>query len=82
MSAVTQWFDALVKPARPGVYERKHPIIDTRIYSFWTGKHWLNWAKDKEDAARTAWIYLNVERGSFYISEYKLAWRGLAEKPA
>jgi hypothetical protein len=78
MSTVTQWFPAKQNPARKGVYERKHPITDMRIFAYWTGRHWLNWSKDAEVAASTGWLWENVESGSFYISEYKdLAWRGL-----
>lgn len=77
MTTLTQWFDKDVKPARRGVYERKHPTSTFEIYSYWTGKYWLNWSFDIDRAAANAEYFKHL--GRFYISDYSLPWRGLVK---
>jgi hypothetical protein len=68
---LTPWFPGTVKPARVGVYERKH-AEGVYAWSRWSGKYWI----------ATAWLRAenaNARRGK---SGYQaLPWRGLASDP-
>lgn len=65
---VTPWFDGSVKPARPGVYQRKYPTGPA--YCQWNGSSWCT------GSARVEWAMSGT------ISPLQgLRWRGLAEQP-
>lgn len=62
---VTEWFDADVKPALPGWYEREYR--DARLqreYDWWDGGRWY-----------TVWL------GKKQPATIPRRWRGLAECP-
>jgi hypothetical protein len=72
MPDFTPWFPGDVKPARPGVYQRKYGAFQEETgYSRWDGKRWYFRATTPEMAARDSTETINPHR----------AWRGLAEEP-
>lgn len=69
---LTPWFDGSVKPARPGVYERR--LDGVCGHSYWDGKTW--WCNTLY-GVRRAFSLRNV-----VVSAHRsLPWRGLAKKP-
>lgn len=69
----TGWFSGEVKPARPGVYERKEPSAFVGSYSYFDGKKWGVSSKNAEIA---------VSRRCLSSVWQDLAWRGLASDPS
>ena len=64
---VTQWFNAIDKPAYSGVYQRQWAGGIT--YSYWNGKYWLY-------SGRT----VNEAMESTSLSNTQIAlWRGIAK---
>lgn len=64
---VTQWFNAIDKPAYSGVYQRQW--ADEITYSYWNGKYWLY-------SGRT----VNEAMESTSLSNTQIAiWRGIAK---
>jgi hypothetical protein len=65
----TPWIDADIKPAQPGVYERRHGSCV--LFSYWTGRNW-RWP------SYTPLEAINAHKDAY---EQGYAWRGLAEDP-
>lgn len=69
---LTPWFPGNVKPARPGVYQRK--LSWGTRYAKWDGRVWLGYYYEPYSAAV-----------GNHISAYQLSrdieWRGLAKDP-
>lgn len=60
----TQWFDASVKPVRPGLYERQYrSAYQTSIPDMWDGEKWML-RHTQGEILRPAWD--------------PLPWRGIA----
>ena len=69
MAMKTAWFDGDVKPARPGVYERRFDSLGV-VFALWTDGRWMAAAL----SAREAWD----EPMAPSLSQAR-PWRGLAE---
>lgn len=67
MMTVTQWFNAIDKPAYSGVYQRLH--ADEITYSYWNGKYWLYSGRTDYEA---------MESTSLSNTQIAL-WRGIAK---
>jgi len=51
-----RWWDASIKPARPGTYEVQVRSSGTRrTWARWTGEHWCCWALSPAKAALCDW---------------------------
>jgi len=71
----TPWFSGAVKPARPGVYERKDPDNPEEIvYARWTGFEWKEFWVTAEDATR------DCAASCWQVGPHSLEWRGLTER--
>ena len=70
--ALTPWFAGTVKPARPGVYQRRGGN-NAHTYSLWDGARWCFSAERADEAA------LNIGWPS--LAQHK-PWRGLARAGA
>lgn len=69
----TSWFPARIKPVHAGVYETKHPGIQSRsVYQHWDGEQWGYYQPSPE----AAWAFRR-SRSSYQ----ERPWRGLAQKP-
>lgn len=66
----TPWFDGGIRPARMGVYERKHG--DGVMYSYWDGGRWCY---SMYTAAGT------LQYRHLMSKQQELPWRGLAKEP-
>ena len=64
----TPWFPGDVKPARPGIYQRRFRSI---VYAKWSGTEW-KYAQSTPDRAA-----LIVARSG----DHQRPWRGLAQDP-
>jgi len=69
----TPWFAGTVKPARPGVYERRFGFGEAIRYATWTGSQWCLSAGS---------ILRARERVGVSGLQDAPEWRGLAERPA
>lgn len=69
-AGTTRLFPGAIKPARPGVYGRKVPHVDSIVYSKWTGTKWMLNAYTKKRAA----LYDALRFESYYQA---LPWFGL-----
>lgn len=75
---LTPWFDARMKPARPGVYLATvwmNSDLDDSwgMYRYWNGKHWCKPADSPAGAADPT-----MQRRAFFQITY---WRGRANRP-
>ena len=69
---LTPWFKGHVKPARPGVYERRfHKGSPFTHYSRWDGKTWRGRSSRPIGVAKT-------RESAIWVA---LEWRGLASDP-
>jgi len=50
-----RWYDAGIRPARPGVYPVRVPNLDRKTWARWTGQHWCCWGITPEMAALCEW---------------------------
>lgn len=67
---LTPWFNGLVQPVRPGVYQR-HGMFST-FYAYWNGSYWCKAANSVTVASK----FRTIKGHSQY-----LLWRGLCDKP-
>lgn len=67
--ALTPWFAGTVKPARPGVYQRRGGN-NVHTYSYWTGEYWC-FSHERVDKAAMDDSYPSISQ--------EKAWRGLAQ---
>lgn len=69
MVQMTPWFNSTQKPARPGVYQRRHRHFGFYVFAYWTGEKWMLGAESPELAAKEQKLSVNQLTG-FY-------WRGI-----
>jgi hypothetical protein len=69
MSKLTPWIEGELLPARPGVYQRKHPV--GVLYNRWSGDGWMFASITAQCAARQTAL----------SNQQHMPWRGLAEGP-
>jgi hypothetical protein len=68
---LTPWFNAGVKPVRPGIYQRQHKKLGFSVYAKWDGKQWCLGVTSKEAAEnysmpstnQTGFLWRGVLRG-------------------
>lgn len=67
----TPWFNSTQKPARPGVYQRRHRHFGFYVFAYWTGEYWMFGAESPAAAAKETKLSVN-QLTAFY-------WRGLGQ---
>jgi len=68
--ALTPWFPGNVRPARPGVYQRRLQSCKESFYAMWDGRRWHLGADSLDDTI------VGIGMHSIVQCEPRAQWRG------